>query len=82
MAGRPSRRLLAAPVAVRTVYAIFKNKRGILAATCRAGINNEGSQIYQEAFAQPDGIRRFELVAHATRRRNGKRDLGALAAIL
>lgn len=58
-----------AGVAVSTVYAIFKNKRGILAAIREVWHQQSGQRnIYQEAFDQPDGIRRFELVAHATRR--------------
>ena len=58
-----------AGVAVSTLYALFKNKRGILAAI-REAWHQESRQrnIYQDALAQQDRARRFELVAHATRR--------------
>ena len=60
---------VAAGVAVSTVYAIFKNKRGILAAIREAW--HQASQqrdIYQAALAEQDSARRFALAAHATRR--------------
>ena len=58
-----------AGVAISTVYAIFKNKRGILRAI-RAVWHQESGQrdIYQEALVQPDAGGRLDLVAHATRR--------------
>lgn len=58
-----------AGVAVSTVYAIFKNKRGIL-SVIREAWHQESQQrrIYQAALAESDAARRFELVAHATRR--------------
>ena len=56
-------------VAVSTVYAIFKNKRGILAAI-REGWHQESQQrnIYHAALAEQDPMHRFALAAHATRR--------------
>lgn len=59
----------AAGVAVSTVYAIFKNKRGILKAI-REGWHQESGQrgIYQQALQEADVRRRLELFAHATRR--------------
>jgi len=58
-----------AGVAASTVYAIFKNKRGILRAIREAWHQESGQRdIYQAAVAQPDGERRFTLAAHATRR--------------
>lgn len=58
-----------AGVAVSTVYAIFKNKRGILAAIREAWHLASGQRdIYQAALAQPVAERRLELAAHATRR--------------
>jgi len=58
-----------AGVAVSTVYAIFKNKRGILRAI-REGWHQESGQrdIYQAALDEPDPGHRLELAAHATRR--------------
>src|SRR5690349_15353760 len=58
-----------AGVAVSTVYAIFKNKRGILRAI-REGWHQESDQrtIYQAALAQSDPAERLALAAHATRR--------------
>ncbi len=58
-----------AGVAVSTVYAIFKNKRGILQAIRQAWHEESGQQsIYQAALAQPDAAKRLALAAHATRR--------------
>ena len=58
-----------AGVAVSTVYAIFKNKRGILKAI-REGWHQESGQrdIYELAMEESDPQRRIELFAHATRR--------------
>lgn len=58
-----------AGVAVSTVYAIFRNKRGILQAI-REGWHQESGQrdIYRQALEQVDPKRRLELAAHATRR--------------
>jgi AcrR family transcriptional regulator len=59
----------AAGVAVSTVYAVFKNKRGILRAIREAWHQSSGQrEIYQQAAQQPDPARRLELMAHATRR--------------
>jgi AcrR family transcriptional regulator len=58
-----------AGVAVSTVYAIYKNKRGILKAIREAWHLESGQRdIYQEANAQDDPFRWLELAAHATRR--------------
>jgi len=58
-----------AGVSVSTVYAVFKNKRGILRAIREAWHRtSEQRDIYQEALEQVDPARRFELAAHATRR--------------
>lgn len=58
-----------AGVAASTVYAIFKNKRGILAAIREAWHQQSGQRnIFQAALEEEDGARRFELAAHATRR--------------
>ncbi len=58
-----------AGVAVSTIYAIFKSKRGILRAIRQAWHETSGqADIYKNALAQPDGKTRFELAAHATRR--------------
>ena len=58
-----------AGVAVSTIYAIFKNKRGILRAIREAWHQESGQRdIYQAALEQPHAGRRLELVAHATRR--------------
>jgi AcrR family transcriptional regulator len=58
-----------AGVAVSTVYAIYKNKRGILKAIREAWHQESGQRdIYQEANAQDDPFRWLELAAHATRR--------------
>ncbi|MCZ7673960.1 MAG: TetR/AcrR family transcriptional regulator [Chloroflexi bacterium] len=58
-----------AGVAVSTVYAIFKNKRGILQAIRQAWHEESGQQsIYQAALTQPDAAKRLALAAHATRR--------------
>jgi TetR/AcrR family transcriptional regulator, regulator of autoinduction and epiphytic fitness len=58
-----------AGVAVSTVYAIYKNKRGILKAIREAWHMESGQRdIYQAAGAQTDPVRWIELAAHATRR--------------
>ncbi|MBE2224200.1 MAG: TetR/AcrR family transcriptional regulator [Anaerolineae bacterium] len=58
-----------AGVAVSTVYAIFKNKRGILQAIRQAWHEESGqASIYQSALDQPDAAKRLALAAHATRR--------------
>lgn len=58
-----------AGVAVSTVYAIFKNKRGILRAIREAWHQASGQRdIYREALEQTAAARRFELAAFATRR--------------
>ena len=58
-----------AGVAVSTVYAIFKNKRGILQAIREAWHLASGQRdLYQAALEQSDVRRRLELAAHATRR--------------
>jgi AcrR family transcriptional regulator len=58
-----------AGVAVSTVYAIYKNKRGILKAIREAWHQESGQRdIYQEAAAQTDPARWLEFAAHATRR--------------
>ncbi len=56
-------------VAVSTVYAVFRNKRGILQAI-REKWHQESRQrdIYQQAMKQLDPKRRLELAAYATRR--------------
>jgi AcrR family transcriptional regulator len=56
-------------VAVSTVYAVFRNKRGILQAI-REKWHQESRQrdIYQQAMEQLDPKRRLELAAYATRR--------------
>jgi AcrR family transcriptional regulator len=58
-----------AGVGVSTVYAIYKNKRGILNAI-RMAWHDESQQreIYAEALQEPDPERRFRLAAKATRR--------------
>ena len=58
-----------AGVAVSTVYAVFRNKRGILKAIREEWHQQSGQRdIYQEAAAQTDPHRWLELAAHATRR--------------
>ncbi len=58
-----------AGVSVSTVYAIFKNKRGILRSIREAWHRkSEQHNIYQQALEQVDAACRFELAAHATRR--------------
>jgi AcrR family transcriptional regulator len=58
-----------AGVAVSTIYAIFKNKRGILRAIREAWHQTSGQRdIYRAALEQSDVGRRLELAAHATRR--------------
>lgn len=58
-----------AGVAVSTVYAIYKNKRGILSAI-RESWHQESQQrnIYAQALQESDVRRRIALAAHATRR--------------
>lgn len=58
-----------AGVAVSTVYAIFKNKRGILRAIREAWHRASGQRdVYESALLQADASKRLELAAHATRR--------------
>jgi AcrR family transcriptional regulator len=58
-----------AGVAVSTVYAIFRNKRGILATIREAWHQTSGQrELYQEALQTSDSQQRLALVAHATRR--------------
>lgn len=58
-----------AGVAVSTVYAVFKNKRGILKAIREEWHQESGQRtIYAQALAEPDAYKRMELSAHATRR--------------
>lgn len=58
-----------AGVAVSTVYAVFKNKRGILRAIREAWHQASGQRdIYDRAKQESDPKRRFALAAHATRR--------------
>ena len=58
-----------AGVAVSTVYAVFKNKRGILWAIRQAWHEESGQRnIYEQALEEADSVRRLELAAHATRR--------------
>jgi AcrR family transcriptional regulator len=58
-----------AGVAVSTVYAIFRNKRGILAGIREAWHQESGQRIiYAQAAEEPDPARGLELAAHATRR--------------
>lgn len=58
-----------AGVAVSTVYAVFRNKRGILQAIRERWHQESGQRdIYRQAMEQPDPKRRLELAAYATRR--------------
>ena len=58
-----------AGVAVSTIYSIYKNKRGILAAIWEAWHQDSGQrEIYQAALGEFDPQRRMELFARATRR--------------
>ena len=58
-----------AGVAVSTVYAVFRNKRGILQAIRERWHEESGQRdIYRQAMEQPDPKRRLELAAYATRR--------------
>ena len=58
-----------AGVAVSTVYAVFRNKRGILQAIRERWHQESGQRnIYQQALEQLDPKRRLELAAYATRR--------------
>ncbi len=58
-----------AGVAVSTVYAVFKNKRGILRAIREAWHQASGQRdIYDRAKQESDPKRRLALAAHATRR--------------
>ncbi len=58
-----------AGVAVSTVYAVFRNKRGILQAIRERWHRESGQRdIYRQAMEQQDPKRRLELAAYATRR--------------
>lgn len=58
-----------AGVAVSTVYAVFRNKRGILQAIRERWHQESGQRnIYQRAMEELDPKRRLELAANATRR--------------
>jgi AcrR family transcriptional regulator len=58
-----------AGVAVSTVYAVFRNKRGILQAIRERWHLESGQRdIYRQAMEQLDSKRRLELAAYATRR--------------
>lgn len=58
-----------AGVAVSTVYAVFKNKRGILKAIREEWHEQSGQRtIYTQALEERDPQKRMELAAHATRR--------------
>ena len=60
---------LKAGVAVSTVYAVFKNKRGILKAIREEWHLESGQRgIYAQALTENDAHKRMELAAHATRR--------------
>jgi AcrR family transcriptional regulator len=59
----------AAGVAVSTIYAIFRNKRGILQAMREAWHQESGQRdIYLHAREESDPEKRLALAAHATRR--------------
>ena len=58
-----------AGVAVSTVYAIYKNKRGILKAIREVWHQESGQrEIYKQALQEPDPVKRLAMAAHATRR--------------
>ncbi|MBA3822689.1 MAG: TetR/AcrR family transcriptional regulator [Ktedonobacterales bacterium] len=58
-----------AGVAVSTVYAIFRNKRGILGAIREAWHQTSGQrELFQDAMEASDPCQRLALMAHATRR--------------
>src|SRR5690242_16155624 len=58
-----------AGVAVSTVYAIFRSKRGILKAIREAWhLESRQRDIYDQARQETDPHRRLDLAAHATRR--------------
>jgi AcrR family transcriptional regulator len=58
-----------AGVAVSTIYAIFRNKRGILQAMREAWHQESGQRdIYAQAREESDPQKRLALAAHATRR--------------
>ena len=58
-----------AGVAVSTIYAVFRNKRGILQAIRERWHQESGQRdIYRQAMEQQDPKRRLELAANATRR--------------
>ncbi|MBZ0299181.1 MAG: TetR/AcrR family transcriptional regulator [Anaerolineae bacterium] len=58
-----------AGVAVSTVYAIFRNKRGILREIRQTWHRESGQRdIYHDAIQQADPRQRLALAAHATRR--------------
>jgi AcrR family transcriptional regulator len=59
---------LKAGVAVSTVYAVFKNKRGILKAIREEWHQQSGQRtIYSQALTEMDAQKRLELAAYATR---------------
>jgi AcrR family transcriptional regulator len=59
----------AAGVSISTVYAIFKNKRGILSAIREDWHLQSGQrEIYERALAEPHPEKQLQLAAHATRR--------------
>src|SRR5512141_1808696 len=58
-----------AGVAISTVYAVFKNKRGILKAIREAWHLDSGQRhIYQQSLLEADPNRRMGMFAQATRR--------------
>jgi AcrR family transcriptional regulator len=58
-----------AGVAVSTVYAAFRNKRGILSAIRERWHQESGQrEIYRQALEHPNPKQRLVLAAHATRR--------------
>jgi AcrR family transcriptional regulator len=58
-----------AGVAVSTVYAVFRNKRGLLKAIREEWHLESGQRdINQQALQESDPHRRLEMMAHATRR--------------
>ena len=58
-----------AGVAVSTIYAIFRNKRGILKAIREVWHQQSGQrEIYAQALQAADAKQRIDLAAHATRR--------------
>jgi AcrR family transcriptional regulator len=58
-----------AGVAVSTVYAIFRNKRSILAAVCEAWLEEARIRpLMEQALAEPDARQRLAVAAQWTRR--------------